>query len=410
MSVFQFETSMPFPLTRITTEVHHTEVKKPSGVSYILLVIINESKDKKTKLKDLLVQFGVSRDLHPIFADEIHDLINELELMECTPYQYNKQHFDEYTIGNFKFTTKGKKVFKEELIPSKNTVEDKEDYWFDPARGRLMTEIPGDWQKGIIDRSELPNKFGEQFIFTNASDLEEFLNSQKGNGICVKKAEAITKINILNLAFFFTTFPIKIELDPQSNSVQFSFEESSLKTFFDNNYKSELKANCLAVKRKFKFKSTVHKVDKIDSENILNIYYPEMYDQFLKTDYDITISKGNYETKQRLNTFVSSESILQLSELYESLHFSSDKAIALAPLEISFKDNVGKDIVELPFLIEIELSSEEIKTALTKLIETFNEYKMDNIKDLYNVYSYLEDYISLQESYEEFFNEYKDIL
>ena len=136
MSVFQFETSMPFPLTRVTTEVHHTEVKKPSGISYIILVIINESKDKKTKLKDLLVQFGVSTDLHPIFADEIHNLINELEIIECTQYQYNKQHFDEYTIGNFKFTVKGKKVFKEELIPSKNTVEDKEDYWFEKVGKR----------------------------------------------------------------------------------------------------------------------------------------------------------------------------------------------------------------------------------------------------------------------------------
>lgn len=406
MNVFNFETSMPFPLTRVTTEVHHTEVKKPSGVSYILLVIINESKDKKMKVRDLLIQFGVSIDLHPIFADEIQTLINDLEIIECTPYQYNKQHFDEYTIGNFKFTTKGKKVFKEELIPSKNTVEDKEEYWFDPGRNQLMTKIPDDWQIGKIDYSELPNSFGEQFTYTNNHEMEDFLNSQKGNGICVKKEEAITGVKILEQAFFFKTFPIQFEINLDSNDIDFRFEENSLKDFFDKHYLSDMKANCLSVKRKFKFSSVVHKVKNIDlKRKILGLHYPEMYDQFLRTEYSITITKGNYESKQRQHVFESPGSILKLSKLYETLHFSKDKAIALAPLEISFNDRVNNAIVELPFLVEVELENDDIEVALRSLAETFVEYKMDNVKDLYTVYSYLNDYQSLIDTYKRYFND-----
>lgn len=406
MNVFNFETSMPFPLTRVTTEVHHTEVKKPSGVSYILLVIINESKDKKMKVRDLLIQFGVSIDLHPIFADEIQTLINDLEIIECTPYQYNKQYFDEYTIGDFKFTTKGKKVFKEELIPSKNTVEDKEEYWFDPGRNRLMTKIPDDWQIGNINYSELPNSFGEQFTYTNNHEMEDFLNSQKGNGICVKKEEAITTVKILEQAFFFKTFPIQFEITLESNDIDFRFEENSLKDFFDKHYLSDMKASCLSVKRKFKFSSVVHKVQNIDlKRNILGLHYPEMYDQFLRTEYSITITKGNYESKQRQHVFESPESILKLSGLYETLHFSKGKAIALAPLEISFNDRVNNAIVELPFLVEVELENDDIEAALRNLAETFVDYKMDNVKDLYTVYSYLNDHQSLIDSYEGYFSD-----
>lgn len=406
MNIFNFETSMPFPLTRVTTEVHHTEVKKPSGVSYILLVIINESKDKKRKVRDLLIQFGVSIDLHPIFADEIQTLINDLEIIECTPYQYNKQHFDEYTIGNFRFTTKGKKVFKEELIPSKNTVEDKEEYWFDPGRNQLMTKIPDDWQIGKIDYSELPNSFGEQFTYTNNHEMEDFLNSQKGNGICVKKEEAITGVKILEQAFFFKTFPIQFEINLDSNDIDFRFEENNLKDFFDKHYLSEMKANCLSVKRKFKFSSAVHKVKNIDlKRNILGLHYPEMYEQFLRTEYSITITKGNYESKQRQHVFESPGSILKLSQLYETLHFSKGKAIALAPLEISFNDRVNNAIVELPFLVEAELENDDIEVALRNLAETFVDYKMDNVKDLYTVYSYLNDHQSLIDSYEEYFSD-----
>jgi hypothetical protein len=406
MTTFKFETSMPFPLTRVRTEVHHTEVKKPSGVSYILLVLINESNDKKMKLKDLLIQFGVSRDLYPIFADEIHTLIHDLEIIECTPYQYNKQHFDEYTIGNFKLTAKGKKVFKEELIPSKNTVRDKEDYWFDPGRNKLLTNIPTEWRIGKIKSSELPNNFAEQFTYTNNSGMEEFLNSKKGTGICVKKEEAIIEVNILEQDFFFTTFPIHFAINIEENRIDFTFEEMSLKDFFDRNYKSDLKARCLAVKRKFKFKSIVHKVKKLDSNRkVIGLYYPEMYEQLLKTDYDITITKGNYESQQRQNVFESSESIMKLSKRLETLHFSHKKAIALAPLEISFNDTVNDGIIELPFLAEIELKEEDVDLVLRTLTESFKEYKMDNIKDLFTVFSYLNDFTSLTHRYEEYLSE-----
>lgn len=406
MNIFNFETSMPFPLTRVTTEVHHTEVKKPSGISYILLVIINESKDKKMKVRDLLIQFGVSVDLHPIFADEIQTLINDLEIIECTTYQYNKQYFDEYRIGDFKFTLKGKKVFKEELIPSKNAVEDKEDYWFDPGRNRLMIKIPDDWKIGKINYSELPNSFGEQFTFTNKHEMEDFLNGQKGNGICVKKEEAITGVKILEQAFFFKTFPIQFKISLDSNDIDFRFEEKSLKNFFDKHYLSAMKANCLSVKRKFKFSSVVHKVKSIGfKRNILGLHYPEMYDQFLSTEYSITITRGNYKSKQRQHVFESPESMLKFSKLYETLHFSKEKAIALAPLEISFNDKVNSSIVELPFLVEVELKNDDIELALRSLAETFIEYKMDNVKDLYTVYSYLNDYQSLISSYNEYFSD-----
>ena len=116
MSIFKFETSFPFPIVKVTTLIHHTEVSKPTGVSYIILVLINESANKKEKLSNLLIQFGVPVDLHGIFADEIYKLIHELEIIKCKPYEYNRTHFSEYLVGNFVFTEKGKKVFRDELI------------------------------------------------------------------------------------------------------------------------------------------------------------------------------------------------------------------------------------------------------------------------------------------------------
>lgn len=405
MSTFKFETKMPFPLTRVTAEVHHTKVKKPSGISYIILVIINEAKDRKKKLEDLLIQFGVSKDLHPIFANEIQSLINDLEVIKCTPYEYKKQCFDEYTIDNFKFTVKGKKVFKEELIPSKNTVEDKEDYWYDPARNKLMTSIPTDWMISGIDKSELPNKFGKKFTYDDSVELEEFLDNAKGKGIVVKKEEKITKVKILEQGFFFTTYPIDFEINTNTQEIDFSFEESKLSRFFNEEYEPSLKSKCLVIKRKFKFKSIIHKAKDISKLNIKKVHYPEQYDLFLKKQYEIVVSKGNYEPLQSPNKFTSNDCIEAFSKTFESVHFNKNKVIALAPLEIMFEDKVGNGTLELPFLVEVELSKDEARNILDKLALEYKEYSMDNIKNLYLVYSYLGDYQSLVEVFDKFFNE-----
>ena len=46
MHNFTLQTSMPFPFFELKNEVEFTEVKKPSGVAYMLLVLFNESKSK----------------------------------------------------------------------------------------------------------------------------------------------------------------------------------------------------------------------------------------------------------------------------------------------------------------------------------------------------------------------------
>ncbi len=65
MAKFELNTSFQFPFFRVTELVSYTEVKKPSGVAYMLLVLINKSKDKKANLSITLENFGIPKSLHP---------------------------------------------------------------------------------------------------------------------------------------------------------------------------------------------------------------------------------------------------------------------------------------------------------------------------------------------------------
>ena len=77
MHNFDIETTLPFPFFELNEIVTSTEVKKPSGVTYMILVLLKESKSKTHKLSSLLESFGVPSTLHGIYADEIKKLIDQ---------------------------------------------------------------------------------------------------------------------------------------------------------------------------------------------------------------------------------------------------------------------------------------------------------------------------------------------
>ena len=115
MDKFKLETTIQFPFFKMNELVTYSEVKKPSGVAYILLVLISESKNKSDRLANVLENFGIPKSLHYIFADNIQTLMDQ-EILE--EFNFYKSEFDNYLIGSFQFTSKGKKIFAEESIPT----------------------------------------------------------------------------------------------------------------------------------------------------------------------------------------------------------------------------------------------------------------------------------------------------
>ena len=75
MDKFKLETSIQFPFFKMNELVTYSEVKKPSGVAYILLVLINESKDsiKDHYIKDGFADYLLTKNLE----EEIKRIIDK---------------------------------------------------------------------------------------------------------------------------------------------------------------------------------------------------------------------------------------------------------------------------------------------------------------------------------------------
>ena len=93
MDKFKLDTSIQFPFYKMNELITYSEVKKPSGVSYILLVLINESKDRTARLCNVLENFGVPKNLHYIFAEELDSLIRQ-DILVCNYDQFYKNEFE----------------------------------------------------------------------------------------------------------------------------------------------------------------------------------------------------------------------------------------------------------------------------------------------------------------------------
>ena len=62
-SLLKFTTAIPFPLLVYKVNVRYNEVRKASGVAYILLDVIEKTAGSEDKICDVLLKFGIPRDL-----------------------------------------------------------------------------------------------------------------------------------------------------------------------------------------------------------------------------------------------------------------------------------------------------------------------------------------------------------
>lgn len=378
MDKFKLETSIQFPFFKMNELVTYSEVKKPSGVAYILLVLISESKSKTDILANLLENFGVPKTLHYIFAETIQYLFDQ-DILEQN-FHFNKNDFNSYRIGDFKFTGRGKKIFAEESIPTGVNKEVKISVFYDIAKNELSLSMNSDLEpKPLMDCAISP-EFMEQFKCNK--DVENYLNLQKGKGISVKKEEVITKVDYIESENWVGKYDCVMDIDGDFLSIK--FEDAVLQKFFESYYSNEMVNTAISYKNRFKFKSAYAdklKLRNYSADKIAGIFIPKEIDDILKQKCQLVLTKGNYLTN---NSFVikSSNSIENYDKTAEFIQVDMhDMSYAYVPGLFEFNNSVlGKIII--PLVLKIKITSEELNQIVVPYISSISKYSEENFKSL----------------------------
>lgn len=388
MPKFKLETSFQFPFFKFNELVSYTEVKKPTGLAYMILVLLSESKDKNLLIFQVLNNFNVPSSLHYIFADTILDLINQGILDTSDGEAFIKLNFSKYRIKDIVFTEKGKKIFKEEAIPTGTIKEAKIPVFYNVALNELSYRIDDLEPKPLMDSA-----ITEEWIngFSLNKSIEDYLNLTKGTKIpifengkkvkdeLIKKEEVITKVEDLSKENWTGKYDCQIELD--NACVTFSFDDPVLQKFFDKLYTIEMINKAISYKTKFNFDSAYANNLKLTDylDQLDSVIIPKDLKNILNKKYELVITKGNYKSQDKNLSIVANKELTSYSSNCEFITIDrSGESFSYIPGIFAFNDS-EKGIINIPLVIKEKVPQSQIQSIISSYIEhNLKDFSLDN--------------------------------
>ena len=238
-ALLKFKTAIPFPLLVYKTNVRYNEVRKASGVAFILLDVIEKTANSGDKICDVLLKFGIPRDLHYIFGKEISGLIGTEILSSVYPAEHfmNPKYFAEIKVNEVSLTAKGKKMFREGAIPTGEEKVKSKDIFYSPVTRKFDVSFSLPYTS--LDSSVLYEDI-EAFLdkTIDISGLKDYIEANPTK-VGLKAEERVVNVEIPEKG---DEKQVRKEDGTQvtinKNGVEFSFETSDETAYFNKWYSS----------------------------------------------------------------------------------------------------------------------------------------------------------------------------
>lgn len=275
----QLKTTCPFPLLIYKTSVSYNEVRKASGIAYILLNLIQKEDDSSENISDVLLKFGIPVNLHYIFGKELASLMSA-EIISSTfePHYFEKQtYFKQIKIEDVKLTPKGKKMFKDGVIPTGNEKIKVKDIYYNPVTRKFDIESKVPYMS--LESTFLGDDFMDR-VDIDISGMEDYINANKTK-IGLKTEERIVSFKYEKPQKMHTRKEKGMTIIIRPFGVEFKFDTTDENVFFNKYYTSKLMTEGLLAKNKYKFVDEKKKIIKVPTVSIdklintTNIYIPD---------------------------------------------------------------------------------------------------------------------------------------
>ena len=304
----QIKTSCPFPLLQYKVTVKYNEVRKASGIAYILLDLIQKSTAKEEKIADELLRFGIPADLHAIFGRELERLA-ATDIIACNVnmrYLSDLRYFSEIKLSDLKLTERGEKLFKEGAIPTGQEKVSVKDVFYSPVTRKFDL-------RSALPYSPLASCFlGENFldkIEIDVSGMEDYVRANQQQ-FGLKAEERVIKVGYEDPLKLNTRKEEGTTISLSVSGVRFSFETTDEQAFFEKYYNSDLMTECMRLKNRYKFigkDGNVLEVPEIESSELLQcvaVYIPDDLKRQAARPCKLYLGRGRVD-------FVRSDKVLQ---------------------------------------------------------------------------------------------------
>ena len=383
----QIKTSCPFPLLLYKTSVKYNEVRKASGIAYILLDLIQKTATSSEKMGEVLLKFGIPKELHYIFGKEIANLIGTEILQSIYPATHflNPNYFSEIMVKDISLTAKGRKMFTEGAIPTGVEKTKTKDIYFSPVTRKF------DVESKVAYMPLAACYLGEEFldkVDIDISGLEDYINANTTK-IGLKAEERMVS--------YETEEPKKLHVRKEDgmtiiirpSGVEFSFETSDETAFFYKYYSSALMTEGLLMKNNYKFVNALKEIVSVPTVSIteldkaVNVHLPSDVQKQATRPCKVFLNKGRLGIERSDNVIKIDDktSGIFLDWIDENAEFALVDNSAIHyynALNVSMPCVKFGDTFEMQLLVESVASAEQYSELVKAIFEVVKNRPFDS--------------------------------
>ena len=383
----QIKTSCPFPLLLYKTSVKYNEVRKATGIAYILLDLIQKTATSSEKMGEVLLKFGIPKELHYIFGKEIANLIGTEILQSVYPATHflNPNYFSEIMVKDISLTAKGRKMFTEGAIPTGAEKTKTKDIYFSPVTRKF------DVESKVAYMPLAACYLGEEFldkVDIDISGLEDYINANTTK-IGLKAEERMVS--------YETEEPKKLHVRKEDgmtivirpSGVEFSFGTSDETAFFYKYYSSALMTEGLLMKNNYKFVNALKEIVSVPTVSIteldkaVNVHLPSDVQKQATRPCKVFLNKGRLGVERSDNVIKIDDktSGIFLDWIDENAEFALVDNSAIHyynALNVSMPCAKFGDTFEMQLLVESVASAEQYSELVKAIFEVVKNKPFDS--------------------------------
>ena len=359
----KIKTSCPFPMLEYKVDMLYNEVRKASGIAYILLELIQKSAMGSEKIAEVLKRFGIPSDLHYIFAKELSSLVANgiLNTKINSSYIDNIKYFEQMTLDLFELTAKGRKMFAEGAIPTGQEKAKTTPVFYSPVTRKF--DLVCTQSYAPLETSFLGEDFLDKVKY-DVSGMEEYLKSVQTKG-GLKAEEMIVKITYQEPKKLAAKAEENLTITIDADGMDFSFATTDEKAFFERYYSSSLMSAGMLIKDKYKFDVSVPTVDW-NSIKADNIYIPSDAGKQAARPCKLFIGRGvhGYTRTDNVLKYENGGYLDILDEKAEFALLDNAGCKYYLPLNVKIPCKNFGDMFEIQLLVETVASDDQFRSVL----------------------------------------------
>lgn len=363
------KTSCPFPMLSYQVKVRYNEVKKASGIAFILLELMRQPAMKDEKVTDILLQFGIPSDMHYLFAKELVSLIaTEIVNVGIDPaYLSRSEYFEQMKLGDFSLTAKGRKMFADGAIPTGEEKAKNASLFYRPATRTYEYYCTDQYAR--LETSFLGENFLDR-ISCDVSDMEDFISSTKDT-VGLKKEERIVDVSYEEPQKLAVKSDENLTIEIYPDGVTFKLRNTDEQAFFDKYYSPSLMTSGMLAKEKYKFAVDVPTVD-IEACRFNSLYIPEDTKKLAQKRCEIYLNRGRLRLERTDNVlrFDGCGTLLDLLDAAaEFALLDSTGCRFYSPVNLRIPDRRSEETFEIQMLTETIADHAEFEQLLHAILD-----------------------------------------